>query len=340
MDDMVEVLGNTVDKVKKKVHDRLEGKFHRKQTIGIISAPCNAGDKFQGTAEGPSVIKKTGFIRKLRDDEFDVEEIGRVELEPPYSLEDGPNGMKNFEHVLEFNKLLSQKVKKVLEEKDLCIALGGDHHLPIGCVTGLADLNRKHQVKLIHVDAHADIHTGSSSESKDMNGCVLSFLLGRETKRLNGWPSPSLSIKDVVWIGLRDMDPAEIEFLDNNPDVLYFDAKKVKTLGIKNVMQSCLEKLNPGPKSPLYVSFDIDALDSHVAPCTVPIDSGKGLTMEEGKFIVQSAFCTGYLRGLDICGVNPHLGNSADVGLTAHAAYNLIVSIAKKNIPKSEAQRV
>ncbi|CAL4086951.1 unnamed protein product, partial [Meganyctiphanes norvegica] len=135
------------------------------------------------------------------------------------------------------------------------------------------------------------------------------FLLDSLTKFFDDLPNPTLRKKDVVWIALRSVDPPEQEFLDEFNDLKFFTMEDVRKQGIDSVIKQSIEWLQPGPQSPLHLSFDIDALDPAVAPSTgTPV--ANGLTMSEGRAIVQQAYNTGHLRAIDITEVNPALGKS------------------------------
>jgi arginase len=63
------------------------------------------------------------------------------------------------------------------------------------------------------VDAHADINTPSTTISGNMHGMPLALLLGlvQDATSLPGfdWFSSCLHPKDIVYIGLRDLDREE-----------------------------------------------------------------------------------------------------------------------------------
>ncbi len=63
------------------------------------------------------------------------------------------------------------------------------------------------------MDAHGDINTPVTSLSGNMHGMPVAFLCGLvdNAKKLPGfqWFEPVLDPKDVVYIGLRDLDRAE-----------------------------------------------------------------------------------------------------------------------------------
>lgn len=127
-------------------------------------------------------------------------------------------------------------VSQAIEHDFIPIILGGDHSLAIGSVDGTAQALAKSQsdVGLIWVDAHADINTPLTTASGNMHGQPVSFLLKELDEylpRLRGfeWQLPwyvrflikissnyfkfilflSISARNLVYIGLRDLDPEE-----------------------------------------------------------------------------------------------------------------------------------
>lgn len=297
-------------------------------SIGVIGARFGKGQRKVGVEDGPTVIRGTGFMLELQDDGFNVEEYGDlVPGEDSDNVHYGPHGERNYFEVLRYNKRLSKEVRYILSKNDMCITLGGDHTISIGTVRGHANLNQDHQVKLLWIDAHTDVHSGESSSSKNMHGMPVRFLLDSLTSNFDDLPNPTLRKKDVVWISLRSVDGPEQEYLDQHKDLKYFTMEDVREQGIDSIIKQSLEWLQPGPETPLHMSFDIDALDPTIAPSTgTPVKNG--LTMSEGRTIVQQAYNTGYLRGLDITEVNPALGSKVDAHKTAAAAHDLLVSIS------------
>jgi arginase len=66
---------------------------------------------------------------------------------------------------------------------------------------------------ITQVDAHADINNPTRSVSGNMHGMPVSFLMGlvENANKLPGfeWIEPTVSPKDLVYIGLRDLDQDE-----------------------------------------------------------------------------------------------------------------------------------
>lgn len=159
---------------------------------------------------------------------------------------------------------------------------------------------------VIWVDAHADINTPLTTDSGNLHGCPISFLLGLkgcDIPPFNVWLEPCLAPQDLVYIGLRDIDNGEKQIL-RDLGIKVFSMHDVDKYGIGRVMDMVLAHV--GATRPIHLSFDVDALDPSVAPSTgTPVRGG--LTFREGHFICEAIAETGNLVGLDIVEVNPDL---------------------------------
>lgn len=170
---------------------------------------------------------------------------------------------------------------------------------------------------LIWIDAHADINTISTTESGNLHGMPVSFLLGLNTPdQIQALSAPSASSNQtepapfswiepgkltpdrLVYIGLRDLDQGERRIL-KELKIKCFTMHDVDKYGIGRVMELALDHVNPGRDRPIHLSFDVDALDPTVAPSTgTPVRGG--LTFREGHYICEAVYETGLLVALDI----------------------------------------
>ena len=74
---------------------------------------------------------------------------------------------------------------------------------------------------VIWVDAHCDINTPETSDTGNIHGMPLAFLTGlarEEREDVFGWLGDEgrVSVKKLVYIGLRDVDRAEKKILREN----------------------------------------------------------------------------------------------------------------------------
>lgn len=79
-------------------------------------------------------------------------------------------------------------------------------------------------------------------------------------------------------------------------------------------------------KNKIHVSFDVDALDSRVAPSTGTAVYG-GLSLREGIFIVESLSETKRVQGIDLVELNPSLGTPQDVQISVSASMEILKTV-------------
>jgi len=292
--------------------------MHRNKKIGFVGAPFERGQPKPGVSEGPAVIRKTELASALISLGYSVEDRGDVREETVQPYTNGPQGERDYPRVMEYCHKLSKAVEEMCSEGHVGVCLGGDHSVAIGSVQGHANsLGDDQELTLVWVDAHADINTGSTSASGNMHGMSVNFLLQDPAFKC-------IKKENVVFIGLRDVDPGEQIFLDEM-GILYFEMEDVDSKGIDCVIRETLEHLRPSPLRPLHLSFDIDSLDPIHAPATGTKVCG-GLSLREGCRIASAVGGTGVLGGMDLVEVNPTLADSSGVKTTAESARAVLLA--------------
>uniref|UniRef100_UPI003AAA2530 arginase-1 n=1 Tax=Centroberyx gerrardi TaxID=166262 RepID=UPI003AAA2530 len=205
--------------------------------------------------------------------------------------------------------------------------LGGDHSLAIGSVLGHAAVQQ--QLSVVWVDAHADINTPLSSPTGNLHGQPVSYLIHELRDKIPvlpnfSWVKPCIAAKDLVYIGLRDVDPEEhyiLKFLG----IKVFSMTEVDRLGIARVMEETCDYLSDKVKKPIHLSYDVDALDPSVTPATgTPVVGG--LSYREGVYIAETLCQTGLLSAVDMVEVNPLRGRTEqEVQSTVGTAVDLLL---------------
>ena len=234
--------------------------------------------------------------------------------------------MKNPLAVSAVTQRLSQQVYEHAQQGRCVLTLGGDHSIAIGTISGTAKAIRERlnrEMAVIWVDAHADINTPESSESGNIHGMPVAFLTGlaveEEREDVFGWvkADQKISVKKLVYIGLRDVDRGEKEILRDHGikafsmhDIDKYGLPRYSRFfisfiqyshksrhGIGRVMEMALGHI--GTDTPIHLSFDVDALDPQWAPSTgTPVRGG--LTLREGDFIAECVHETGSLVAMDL----------------------------------------
>ncbi|XP_033110760.1 arginase, hepatic-like [Anneissia japonica] len=298
------------------------------RNIGIIGAPINKGQGKSGTRLGPQTIRDVGLIQQLKDIERDVKDYGDIKF--PEMDEDmtSMRPVKNSRFLGKATQMISNAVYKIMkEDKRLCLTLGGDHALSVGSVHGHARVNPN--LCLLWIDAHADLNTPLTSMSGNLHGMVQSFLVHELTDYMPtvpgfDWIKPCISLKDIVYIGLRDIDPGE-KYIMEKFGMTGYSIHDVDKLGVKEVLSRALETVNPMGDRPIHLSYDIDSLDPVVSPSTGTPVMG-GLTYREGMYIAEVVSDTGLLHAVDVVELNPELGTPREQDTTIMAAMNIVTA--------------
>ncbi|KAM6960897.1 arginase-2, mitochondrial [Aplochiton taeniatus] len=301
---------------------------HRAQSVAVLGAPFSKGQKRRGVEHGPKAIRDAGLLERLSHLDCPVHDFGDLnfhhfEKDDPYMHVPFPRTVGRA------NQILSNAVSGAVGAGHTCVMLGGDHSLAIGSVEGHA--RQCPDLCLIWVDAHADVNTPMTSPSGNLHGQSVAFLLKElEDKMPNdipgfSWAKPFLASRDLVYIGLRDVDPGEHLIL-KNLGIQYFTMRDIDRIGIQRVMEETLDHLLSRKPRPIHLSFDIDAFDPSLAPATgTPVNGG--LTYREGIYITEEIHNTGLLSAMDLVEVNPVLGaNREAVESTASLAVDVIAS--------------
>ncbi|XP_014664761.1 PREDICTED: arginase, hepatic-like [Priapulus caudatus] len=319
---------------------RQQRRFIRRDGIGVVGVPFAHGQNKPGVHEGPRLLREAGFIDgleklagwKVHDyGDLDFELVKEDESYGPCNIQlPRTNGLAN--------KLISAAVQKSIVDHGTCISIGGDHSLSAGTIHGHAQAHE--DIVLIWVDAHADINTSLTSYTGHLHGMSGAFSIKELDKyipKMPGWDwlTPTVAARDIVYIGLRDVDPGERYLLDKYR-IQCYDMYLVEKYGMAKVMEMTLEYINPKLNRPIHLSFDIDCLDIAFAPATgTPVPGG--LTLREGLFLAEELNKTEMLTGVDLVEVNPMLGTDVGKNLTLWAA-NLVLQscfgkITAGNVP-------
>jgi len=126
-----------------------------------------------------------------------------------------------------------------------------------------------------------------------------------------------------VYIGLRDVDPGEKAILKQY-NIMAFSMHEVDKYGIGKVMEMALDHIDPTRKTPIHLSFDVDAIDPPEVPSTGTRVPG-GISFREGRYICEAIAETNCLVSMDLAEVNPAIGSKEDARKTALTA----VEVAK-----------
>ena len=307
------------------------------KTVSIIGAPMTYGQPFVGTDSSPALIREHGLVRDLDklgwrvDDTGDIDFVTICEQQQYQQSSSIVINAKNCLKIGAGTKALSNIVESKIKLGHFPLILGGDHSIAVGSLAGI--LRAKPDTGVIWVDAHADLNTPASSESGNMHGMPLAIM----TKELvpdrraipgfewleEGSTVPFLSPKSLVYVGLRDIDKAERQFI-RQLGIKIFTMYDIDHLGIGRVMDLALEHLlTNNPNRPIHLSYDIDAVDPIHAPATGTAVRG-GLTWREAHFVAEHVVKSGNLGSAEIVEVNATLSDGQGASVTVELGHQLV----------------
>ena len=273
----------------------VDNKFSFKEKVVIIPFGLEKTVSYGGgTKNGPREIIKASHQVELYDEELRCEPYKRI----------GIKTLKPFKIDKDINKALkkiSNVNKKILDQKLFPMTFGGEHSITPGCIKPF--VNKYDNICLLHFDAHADLRDSYNGEK---------FSHASAIRRCLDHKNVSL-----ISFGIRNISKSEIPFLKKNKsrinifwakDKSRWDFRKFKRL-IKN--------------KTVYLTFDVDGLDSSIMPATGTPEPG-GLLWDETLNIIKVAAKNSNIVGADINELAPIKGFNSYNFLVAKLAYKII----------------
>lgn len=298
----------------------------------IVGGSFGLGSYEKGGAFGPHALLSHGLLDALQSIRPDTL-LGNV-IEPVY-LHGKPNSsqVKSLPEFLDFHKLFQTELSRIYGDGRRPLVLGGDHSISISTISTGAQWIRSQygsnsSLGVLWVDSHGDINTDESSATKNLHGMPLRVLLNEGEKSLTAVNQgvPSLKKEDIVYIGLRDLDEAEKQFI-RSAGIKYYTMRDVDARGIAAVSHEATEYLK-ARSTGVIVSFDLDACDPFIAPGVgTPVRGG--LSERESQYIMEEISHLPNLLSVELVELNPELDSK---GVTANLGVRLLASALGKTI--------
>ena len=247
-----------------------------------------------GTKNGPREIIKASHQVELYDEELNYEPYKKIGIKTlkPFKID------KDIKKALDNMSKINQEI---LDKKLFPMTFGGEHSITPGCIAPFVKKHKK--ICLLHFDAHADLRESYNGEK---------FSHASAIKRCLDHKNVS-----VISFGIRNISKTEIPFLKKNKsrinifwakDKLNWDLKKFEKM-IKN--------------KTVYITFDVDGLDSSIMPATGTPEPG-GLLWDETLNIIKIATKNSNIVGADINELSPIKGFNTYNFLVAKLAYKIL----------------
>ena len=281
------------------------------QKISVLGVPCylGLGDRRGDANGGPEAILNAGLIEALSLSGYDVSyrDVKATSEHPEiFDSHKDPKGKIQYgKNIADVIALLHARAYSSLLTGGKVLALGGDHSIvpgTIGSALAYAELKQK-TLGLVWIDAHADVHTDTTSHSHHANGMPLGIALGRGSRKLRA-PIGFRKVlpQNVLHIGLGtdDCEPEELAAFEEL-HITSFSQERLARGGFA----PCLHALRDlaGRVDYLWVSFDLDAVNRKYAP-GVSFINNTGLAPKNVLSCADEVARSGKLLGADIVEYN------------------------------------
>ncbi len=247
-----------------------------------------------GTKRGPVEIIKASHQVELFDEELKKETYKKIGIKTlkPFKIK---------KKIISALNQISKIVENVLSVKKLPFVLGGEHSLTAGSIRPFA--KKYKEIIILHLDAHADLRESYNGERYSHASAIKRCLDYKNIK--------------VVSVGIRNLSLFEMNFYNKNK-------KRIKIFWAKDKKNWNLRKLeNLFKNKNVYITFDVDCLDSSIMPATGTPEPG-GLLWEEALLILKIVCKKANILGVDVNELAPIKGFNSYNFLAAKLVYKII----------------
>ena len=273
----------------------IDNKFDIKQKSIVIPFGLEKTVSYGGgTKYGPKEIIKASHQVELYDEELNCEpfKVVGVKTIKPFKIS------KNINKAL---KQISHLNQKSIEKNLFPLTLGGEHSITVGCIEPF--VKKYKNVTILQIDAHADLRNSYNNQKYSHASAMRRCL---DFKNVN-----------LISFGIRNISKEEIPFLKKNTNrIKIFWAKDQKKWNLK-YFKKLIKNKN------VYLTFDVDGLDSSIMPATGTPEPG-GLFWYESLNLIKTAFINANVIGADINELAPIKGFNSYNFLIAKLAYKIL----------------
>lgn len=268
----------------------------------VVPVPYEATTTYmKGTSNGPEAILTASRQVEFWDEwiEDEAKRFG-VRTLPPVVFDGPPEKL-----AVHLEKLIGS----LLDEGRFPLVLGGEHSLSLGPIRAAA---RRHKnLVVLHLDAHPDLRDRYEGTSYG-HGCIMRRVV-EEGVRIHAF-------------GLRAISPEERDFYRAGGQgglATMVGARELLALDGPGRVRRILEGLPPGP---IWLSWDIDGMDSSVVPSTGTPEPG-GMDWFTVCEVLRQLDQTGRtLIGAELLELMPREGQHASDFACARLAHRMLVT--------------
>ena len=273
----------------------IDNKFNFKEKVIVVPFGLEKTVSYGGgTRNGPKEIIKASHQVELYDEELKCEPFKKIGIKTLKPFKINKNIKKAIDQIAEINQ-------KILDNKLFPITLGGEHSITPGCIRPFVKKYKK--LTLLHFDAHADLRDSYAGEKFSHASAIKRCL---DHKNIS-----------IVSFGIRNISAEEIPILKKNKKrISIYWAKDKKNWNLKKFKKYIRNK-------DVYITFDVDGLDSSIMPATGTPEPG-GIFWDEALEIIKIACKNSKIVGADVNELAPIKGFNSYNFLVAKLVYKIL----------------
>ena len=181
------------------------------------------------------------------------------------------------------------------------INIGGHRSMSIATISH--SLSKFKNVKVIWIDAHADINTTSNSKTNKSHGMSLGFLTGLDFNEKFSFLKNTLKFENLLYIGLRDLNEYE-KLIIKTCNIQHIETKDINN-NLK-VAKRKIHKFIHGHR--FHISLDVDSIDPSFIPSTnTPLENG--IKLDPMCDLIHDLMKDNNMINMDLCELNLELGS-------------------------------
>ena len=273
----------------------IDNNFNFKEKVVVVPFGLEKTVSYGGgTRNGPKEIIKASHQVELYDEELNYEPYKKIGIKTLKTFKIDKNIKKALKKISNINE-------EIIKNNRFPMTFGGEHSITPGCIVPFTKKYKK--LCLLHFDAHADLRESYNGEK---------FSHASAIKRCLDYKNVSL-----ISFGIRNISKSEIPYLKKNSSrINIFWAKDKEKWDLNKFKKLIKNKI-------VYLTFDVDGLDSSIMPATGTPEPG-GLLWDETLNIIKIAAKNSNIVGADINELSPIKGFNSYNFLVAKLAYKII----------------
>ncbi|MDG5813504.1 arginase [Chitinispirillales bacterium ANBcel5] len=292
-------------------------------TVEIVGVPLDLGQSRRGVDMGPSALRYADLQKRLMETGLEIKDLGNISV----PVREHIKAKRALEYAAEIAGVCEQIYNvgcAVIERGSFPLFLGGDHSIAIGTIAAVTD---RTPAGVIWIDSHGDFNLPQTSPNGNIHGMPVSIITGTGIADLVnvGRVGAKISTKDIVLVGVRDLDYDEKELLKKSGIKIY-TMREIDERGIGEVIKEAINYLSVLGR--IHVSLDMDAIDPQVAP-GVGTPAQGGITYREAHLAMELIADSSLACSMDIVEINPVLDYK---NTTAATAVEMAASLLGKRI--------